>query len=150
MASRPSSSLMFVPGCDLDASSERESVRETVVRSEAKLCDVENLEIVEVLYVVRSLRSLSLPSRDLLIKVVQKPKWKLASLHRFLSKSAENDFQWTPEAEEAFKQMKKLIAELPTLTAPREREELIIYLAAAKEAINAVLMTDREGGQIPV
>ncbi|GJZ44647.1 reverse transcriptase domain-containing protein [Tanacetum coccineum] len=87
------------------------------------------------------------------------------SLCGFLSKSAEkslpffktlknctkkSDFQWTPEAEEAFKQMKKLIAELPTLTAPREREELIIYLAAAKEAISAVLMTDREGRQIPV
>ncbi|GJS94454.1 reverse transcriptase domain-containing protein [Tanacetum coccineum] len=54
-----------------------------------------------------------------------------------------SDFQWTPEAEEAFKQMKKLIAELPTLTAPRGNEELIIYLAAAKEAISAVLMTDR-------
>ncbi|GKA34665.1 reverse transcriptase domain-containing protein [Tanacetum coccineum] len=61
-----------------------------------------------------------------------------------------SDFQWTPEAEEAFKQMKKLIAELPTLTAPREHEELIIYLAAAKEAISAVLMTDMEGRQIPV
>ncbi|GJV55947.1 reverse transcriptase domain-containing protein [Tanacetum coccineum] len=61
-----------------------------------------------------------------------------------------SDFQWTPEAEEAFKQMKKLITELPTLTAPREHEELIIYLAAAKEAISAVLMTDREGKQIPV
>ncbi|GJY08785.1 reverse transcriptase domain-containing protein [Tanacetum coccineum] len=98
------------------------------------------------------------------IKDVQKLNGKLASLNRFLSKSAENifpfqnleklhkksDFQWTPEAEEAFKQMKKLIAELPTLTAPREREELIIYLAAAKEAISAVLMTDREGRQIPV
>ncbi|GJT59349.1 reverse transcriptase domain-containing protein [Tanacetum coccineum] len=42
------------------------------------------------------------------------------------------------------------LAKLPTLTAPREREELIIYLAAAKEAISAVLMTDREGRQIPV
>ncbi|GJV30149.1 reverse transcriptase domain-containing protein [Tanacetum coccineum] len=53
-------------------------------------------------------------------------------------------------AEEAFKQMKKLIAELLTLTSPREHEELIIYLAATKEAISAVLMTDREGRQIPV
>ncbi|GJZ28943.1 reverse transcriptase domain-containing protein [Tanacetum coccineum] len=61
-----------------------------------------------------------------------------------------SDFQWTQEAEAAFKQMKKLIAELPTLTAPREHEELIIYLAATKEAISAVLMTDREGKQIPV
>ncbi|GJX23399.1 reverse transcriptase domain-containing protein [Tanacetum coccineum] len=50
----------------------------------------------------------------------------------------------------AFKQMKKLIAELPTLTAPREREELILYLAAAKEANSAVLMTDREDRQIPI
>ncbi|GJW57213.1 reverse transcriptase domain-containing protein [Tanacetum coccineum] len=38
----------------------------------------------------------------------------------------------------------------PHSRAPREREELIIYLAAAKEAISAVLMTDREGRQIPV
>ncbi|GJR15831.1 reverse transcriptase domain-containing protein [Tanacetum coccineum] len=107
---------------------------------------------------------LSLPSPRC-IKDVLKLNGKLASLNRFLSKSAEkslpffktlkkctkkSDFQWTPEAEEAFKQMKKLIAELPTLTAPRENEELIIYLAAAKEAISAVLMTDREGRQIPV
>ncbi|GKA70613.1 reverse transcriptase domain-containing protein [Tanacetum coccineum] len=36
------------------------------------------------------------------------------------------------------------------LTAPRENEELIMYLAAAKEAISAVLMTERGGKQIPV
>ncbi|GKA20275.1 reverse transcriptase domain-containing protein [Tanacetum coccineum] len=107
---------------------------------------------------------LSLPSPRC-IKDVQKLNGKLASLNRFLSKSAEkslpffktlkkctkkSDFQWTPKAEEAFKQMIKLITELPTLTAPREHEELIIYLVAAKEAISAVLMTDREGRQIPV
>ncbi|GKC78735.1 putative reverse transcriptase domain-containing protein, partial [Tanacetum coccineum] len=33
---------------------------------------------------------------------------------------------------------------------PKEKEELIIYLAAAKEAISAVLMTERKGKQIPV
>ncbi|GJY64408.1 reverse transcriptase domain-containing protein, partial [Tanacetum coccineum] len=100
-----------------------------------------------------------------MLKDVQKLNGKLASLNMFLSKSAEkslplfktsknctkkSDFQWTQESEEAFKQMKKLIAELPTLTAPRERKELIIYLAAAKEAISAVLMTDKEGRQVPV
>ncbi|GJU65214.1 reverse transcriptase domain-containing protein [Tanacetum coccineum] len=107
---------------------------------------------------------LSLPSPRC-IKDVQKLNGKLASLNRFWSKSAEkslpffktlkkctkkSDFQWTQEAEAAFKQMKKLIAKLPTLTAPKEHEELIIYLAAAKEAISAVLMTDQEGRQIPV
>ncbi|GJR12107.1 reverse transcriptase domain-containing protein [Tanacetum coccineum] len=50
----------------------------------------------------------------------------------------------------AFKQMKKLIAELPMLTALKEKEELIIYLAAAKEAISAVLMTERDGKQMPI
>ncbi|GJW52210.1 reverse transcriptase domain-containing protein [Tanacetum coccineum] len=103
---------------------------------------------------------LSLPSPRCL-KDVQKLNGKLASLNRFLSKSAEkslpffktlkkctkkSDFQWTQEAEAAFRQMKKLIAELPMLTAPKEKEELIVYLAAAKEAISAVLMTDREEG----
>ncbi|GKF98461.1 reverse transcriptase domain-containing protein, partial [Tanacetum coccineum] len=36
------------------------------------------------------------------------------------------------------------------LTTPKEREKLIMYLAATKEAINAVLMTEREGKQMQV
>ncbi|GKE91008.1 reverse transcriptase domain-containing protein [Tanacetum coccineum] len=69
---------------------------------------------------------------------------------RNLEWTKKSDFQWTQEAEAAFKQMKKLIAELPMLSAPKENEELIVYLAAAKEAISAVLMTDMEGKQVPV
>ncbi|GJW15048.1 reverse transcriptase domain-containing protein [Tanacetum coccineum] len=91
---------------------------------------------------------LSLPSLKCL-KDVQKLNGKLVSLNRFLAKSAEkslpffktlkkctkkSDFHWTEEAKSAFKQMKQLIAKLPTLTAPEEKEELIVYLAAAKEA----------------
>ncbi|GJU05961.1 reverse transcriptase domain-containing protein [Tanacetum coccineum] len=107
---------------------------------------------------------LNLPSLKCL-KDVQKLDGKLASLTRFLSKSAEkslpffktlkkctkkSDFQWTAEAEMTFKQVKQLIAELPILTAPKEKEELIMYLAAAKEAISAVLMTKRDGKQMPI
>ncbi|GJT30910.1 reverse transcriptase domain-containing protein [Tanacetum coccineum] len=44
----------------------------------------------------------------------------------------------------------KLIAELPMLTAPKEKEELIVYLAVAKEAISALLMTERNGKQMPI
>ncbi|GJT42009.1 hypothetical protein Tco_0941874 [Tanacetum coccineum] len=102
---------------------------------------------------------LSLPSLKCL-KDVQKLNGKLASLNRFLSKLAKkslpffkalkkctkkSDFQWTVEAEAAFKQMKKLIAELPTLIAPMEKEELIVYLAAACETVSAVLMTKKGG-----
>nr|GEW35758.1 hypothetical protein [Tanacetum cinerariifolium] len=74
---------------------------------------------------------------------------KLAALNRFLSKAAERalpcldtlkkctnkkDFHWTREAEEAFQAMKKLITKLPTLTAPRKEEELMVYLSAVNEA----------------
>nr|GEV95550.1 ethylene receptor 2-like [Tanacetum cinerariifolium] len=52
--------------------------------------------------------------------------------------------------EGAFKEMKQSIAELPMITAPKEKEELIMYLAAAKEAISAVLMIERDGKQVPV
>ncbi|GJV07223.1 reverse transcriptase domain-containing protein [Tanacetum coccineum] len=107
---------------------------------------------------------LSLPSLKCL-KEVQKLNGKLASLNRFLAKSAEkslpffktlkkctkkSDFVWTEEAEFAFKQMKQHIAKLPMLTASEEKEELIIYLAAAKEAVSAVLMTEKEARQIPI
>ncbi|GJT19687.1 reverse transcriptase domain-containing protein [Tanacetum coccineum] len=99
------------------------------------------------------------------LKDVQKLNGKLASLNRFLAKSAEkslpffktlkkctkkSDFLWTEEAEAAFKQMKEHIAKLPMLIAPEEQEELIVYLAASKEAVSAVLMTEREARQMPI
>ncbi|GKA46999.1 reverse transcriptase domain-containing protein [Tanacetum coccineum] len=43
--------------------------------------------------------------------------------------------------------MKQLIAKLPTLTTPEEKEELIVYLEATKEAVSAVIMTEREAKQ---
>ncbi|GJY09032.1 reverse transcriptase domain-containing protein [Tanacetum coccineum] len=60
------------------------------------------------------------------------------------------DFQWTPEAERAFQGMKQCIAELPMVTAPRPKEELIMYLCAAREAVSAVLLVERDSQQIPV
>ncbi|GJR01662.1 reverse transcriptase domain-containing protein [Tanacetum coccineum] len=99
------------------------------------------------------------------LKDVQKLNGKLASLNRFLAKSAEkslpffktlkkcmkkSDFLSTEEGEAAFRQMKEHIAKLPMLTAPKEQEELIIYLAASKEADSVVLMTEREARQMPI
>ncbi|GKB82892.1 reverse transcriptase domain-containing protein, partial [Tanacetum coccineum] len=80
------------------------------------------------------------------IKEVQSLNGKLASLNRFLSKSAEkslplfktlnkfikkSDFHWTPEAEQAFKQLKQHFSELPLLVAPKPKEELIVYMSAS-------------------
>ncbi|GJY61338.1 reverse transcriptase domain-containing protein [Tanacetum coccineum] len=99
------------------------------------------------------------------IKEVQSLNGKLASLNRFLSKSAEkslplfktlkkcikkSDFHWTPEAEQAFKQLKQHLVKLPMLVAPKPKEELIMYLSASYGAISAVLMTERDTVQTPV
>ncbi|GKB36692.1 reverse transcriptase domain-containing protein [Tanacetum coccineum] len=99
------------------------------------------------------------------VKEVQSLNGKLAGLNRFLSKSAEkslplfktlkkcvkkSDFRWTPEAEQAFKQLKQHISELPMLVAPRPKEELIMYLSASQGAVGAVLMTERDSIQTPV
>ncbi|GJX63005.1 reverse transcriptase domain-containing protein [Tanacetum coccineum] len=107
---------------------------------------------------------ISLPSPKCL-KDVQKLNGKITSLNRLLAKSAEkslsffktlkkctkkSDFHWTTEAEEAFNQMKQLIDELPMLTSPMEKEELIVYLAATKETVSAVLMMKREAKQMPI
>ncbi|GJR88665.1 reverse transcriptase domain-containing protein [Tanacetum coccineum] len=89
---------------------------------------------------------------------VQSLNGKLASLNRFLSKLAEkslplfktlkkcikkSDFHWTPDAEQAFKQLKQHLSELPLLVSPKLKEELIVYLSASHGAISEVLMTER-------
>nr|GEV04472.1 hypothetical protein [Tanacetum cinerariifolium] len=77
------------------------------------------------------------------IKEVHSLNGKLASLNRFISKS-------TPDAEQAFKQLKQHLAKLPMLLAPKPKEEPIMYLSVSYGAISAVLMTERDTVQTPV
>nr|GEV82660.1 hypothetical protein [Tanacetum cinerariifolium] len=99
------------------------------------------------------------------IKEVQGLNGKLASLNRFLFKSAEksfllfktlkkcikkSDFHWIMESKQAFKQLKQHLSELPLLVVPKPKEELIIYLSATYGAISAVLMTKRGVTQTPI
>nr|GEZ06285.1 reverse transcriptase domain-containing protein [Tanacetum cinerariifolium] len=107
---------------------------------------------------------LQLPSPQI-IKEVHSLNGKLASLNRFLSKSAEkylplfqtlkkcikkSEFRWTTKAEQAFQQLKQHLPALPLLAAPKPQEELIMYLSATHGAISAVLMTERATVQTPV
>ncbi|XP_071926285.1 uncharacterized protein [Coffea arabica] len=92
------------------------------------------------------------------IKEVQRLAGRMAALNRFLSKSAVRgspffralrrgpQFEWTPECQRAFDELKAHIARLPALTSPAQGEVLFIYLAVGKEAISAVLV--REDGKI--
>nr|GEU33887.1 reverse transcriptase domain-containing protein [Tanacetum cinerariifolium] len=102
---------------------------------------------------------------DWLSNPVMSLNGKLASLNRFLSKSAKqslplfqtlkkcikkSDFYWTAEAEQAVKQLKQHLSELPLLVAPKPKEELIIYLSTTYGAISVVLMTERRTIQTPI
>ncbi|GJT59426.1 reverse transcriptase domain-containing protein [Tanacetum coccineum] len=66
----------------------------------------------------------------------------LKTLKRCIKKS---DFVWTEEAEKALKDIKKQMAELLTLTAPIERETLIIFGSCGKKA-KEILLGSPGGG----
>ncbi|GKG15934.1 reverse transcriptase domain-containing protein, partial [Tanacetum coccineum] len=60
------------------------------------------------------------------------------------------NFRWTESAEAAFLEMKSLVSELPTLSTLKKGETLMMYLAATDEAVSAVLLTERDGRQMPI
>ncbi|GJW62251.1 reverse transcriptase domain-containing protein [Tanacetum coccineum] len=95
------------------------------------------------------------------LKEMQSLSGKLAALKRFLSRSAEkslpffetlkditkenkDEYRWTESTEKAFQEMKKVIVELPLLTTPVKEETLYVYVAAATEAVSAVLLAERK------
>nr|GEZ32554.1 reverse transcriptase domain-containing protein [Tanacetum cinerariifolium] len=65
------------------------------------------------------------------------------------SSRKKSDFHWTAEVEEAFMKMKQLIAELSMLTAPMEKEELIVYMAASKKRRGLSGYSDGIGRRAP-
>ncbi|XP_022040018.1 uncharacterized protein LOC110942553 [Helianthus annuus] len=94
------------------------------------------------------------------IKEMQKLAGRLAALNRFLANHAaksfpfiktlrncmkKSQFQWTPEAESAFREMKDCLIKLATLTTPIKGEPLVLYLSASDRAVGAVLLVDRQG-----
>ncbi|XP_076942475.1 uncharacterized protein LOC143612353 [Bidens hawaiensis] len=99
------------------------------------------------------------------LKEVHTLNGRLVALNRFLANHAAKSypfvstlwnclkkahFKWTPEAEQAFLEVKKCLMELPTLTAPQEGEPLTLYLSASDINIGAVLLTDRKTVQTQI
>ncbi|XP_021980502.1 uncharacterized protein LOC110876645 [Helianthus annuus] len=99
------------------------------------------------------------------LKEAQALNGRLVAINRFLARHAERslpfiktlkdclnnkNFKWTSEAEEALQDMKRFIEKLPMLTAPYPEELLKMYLATAHNAVNVVLMVERDGKQTPI
>ncbi|XP_031107130.1 uncharacterized protein LOC116011849 [Ipomoea triloba] len=96
------------------------------------------------------------------IKEVQRLNGRLAALGRFLSKSAERSlpffqilkknkgFEWTPECQSAFDDLKKYLLPPPLLAKPEAGETLLLYLGISQGAISSVLVKEEGGTQRPI
>ncbi len=52
-------------------------------------------------------------------------------------------FEWTPEADDAFESLKRLLSTSPVLVTPKEREPLLLYIAATHQVVSTVLVVKR-------
>ncbi|XP_075507440.1 uncharacterized protein LOC142544265 [Primulina tabacum] len=87
---------------------------------------------------------------------------RIAALARFISRSAHRrlpffrtlrkakKFEWDPDCEKAFGELKKYLAELPVPAKPAAGEPLWVYLSATEEAVSSVLVKLEGSTQQPV
>ena len=80
----------------------------------------------------------------------------LAALSRFISRLGEkalplyqlmkksSDFTWTEEAQAAFDDLKKQLSPQPVLAAPKEKEPLLLYIAATSQVVSVAIVVERE------
>jgi ribonuclease HI len=93
-------------------------------------------------------------------KGAQRLVGRLASLNRFISRSAERNlpffeilksakvFQWGPAQQRAFEELKQYLIDLTTLTPPSPGAPLLLYVAASHSAVSAALVQDMQDGQV--
>jgi hypothetical protein len=91
-------------------------------------------------------------------KGAQRLTARLASLNRFISRSAERnlpffevlksaeDFQWGPTQQKAFEELKQYLIGLTTLTPPSSGTPLLLYVAASHAAVSAALVQEKQDG----
>jgi hypothetical protein len=93
-------------------------------------------------------------------KGAQRLARRLASLNRFISRSAERNipffeilkspevFQWGPAQQRAFEELKQYLIDLTTLTPPSLGAPLLLYVAASHSAVSAALVQEKQDGQV--
>jgi ribonuclease HI len=92
-------------------------------------------------------------------KGAQRLTGRLASLNRFISRSAERNlpffevlksaevFQWGPTQQKAFEELKQYLIDLTTLTPPVLGAPLLLYVAASHSVVSATLVQEKLEGQ---
>ncbi|CAA0831430.1 Unknown protein, partial [Striga hermonthica] len=96
------------------------------------------------------------------VKEVQILTGRIAGLSRFISKVAEKSsplfktlkrsskFQWTEEAQKAFEELQRTLANLPLLAKPIHGEELVLYISVGESAVSSVLLREEGVAQFPI
>jgi hypothetical protein len=87
---------------------------------------------------------------------IQKLAGRVAALSRFvarlgekalpfyaLMKKSDDKFEWTEEADVAFTQLKKVLSTPMVLVVPKEKEPLLLYIAATHQVVSTVLVVKR-------
>jgi hypothetical protein len=92
-------------------------------------------------------------------KGAQRLTGRLASLNRFISRSAESNlpffevlksaevFQWGPTQQKAFEELKQYLIQLTTLTRPSSGAPLLLYVVASQATVSATLVQEKQDGQ---
>src|SRR3954468_5655626 len=90
------------------------------------------------------------------LRDVQRLTGCLAALSRFISRLGEKalplyqlmkkspSFVWTEEAHVSFEELKKQLKTRPILAAPKEKEPLLLYIAATSEVVSVAIVVERE------
>jgi hypothetical protein len=98
------------------------------------------------------------------IKDVQKLTGCMVALNRFISKLGERGlpffkplkhqekFVWTPEADQDLARLKDFLSKPPILTAPRKKEQLLLYLTATTHVVSTAIIVEwqEDGHAYPV
>jgi hypothetical protein len=53
-------------------------------------------------------------------------------------------FEWTNEANDAFKKLKAYLTSSPILTPPTKKEDMLLYIAATTTVVSAAIIVERE------
>ena len=52
-------------------------------------------------------------------------------------------FEWNDQADQAFHELKKMLATPPVLAAPTEKEPMLVYIAATSRVVSTVVVVQR-------
>src|SRR6266540_7146987 len=90
------------------------------------------------------------------LKDVRKLTGYMEALNHFVSRLGEqampfyrllkkqDKFQWTPEAQQAFDELKKFLTNPPMLAPPMPEEPLLLYIAATSHVVSTTIIVERQ------